>query len=148
MELPLSEDVEDTLRLPREGEPIENFLLEELYEVPLEILVEVRLILPDEELPLEGEHALEFSRDAELDVELSIDGELEVELSSNKELAENSLVVDGLEKAVSRSPKLEREFRLNPPVETDLETAVDRDLEPVIFFFLEPPVLTFLEPSL
>ena len=115
MELPLSEDVEDTLRLPGEGEPIENFLLEELHEVPLEILVEVRLILPDEELPLEGEHALELSRD----------GELEVELSSDKELAENSLAVDGLEKAVSRSPKLEREFILSPSVETDLETAVD-----------------------
>ena len=30
-----------------------NFLLEELHEVPLEILVEVRLILPGEELPLD-----------------------------------------------------------------------------------------------
>ena len=102
MELPLSEDVEDTLRLPGEGEPTENFLLEDLREVPLEILVEVRLILPDEELPIEGE--------------------LEVELSRYEELAENSLVEDGLEKAVRRSPKLEREFRLNPSVETDLET--------------------------
>ena len=120
MELPLDEDVEDTLRLPGEGEPVENFLLEELHEVPLEILVEVRLILP-----LEGEHALEVSRDAELDVELSRDGEPEVELSRDKELAENSLAVDGLEKAVSRSPKLEREFILSPSVETDLETVVD-----------------------
>ena len=74
MELLLDEDVEDTLRLPGEGEPVVNFLLEELHEVPLEILVEVRLILPDEELPLEGEHTLELSREAELEVELSRDG--------------------------------------------------------------------------
>ena len=66
--------MEDTLRLPGEGEPIENFLLEELHEVPLEILVEVRLILPDGELLLEGDHTSELSRDAELDVELSRDG--------------------------------------------------------------------------
>ena len=58
------------------------------------------------------------------------------------------MIVDGFEKAVSRSPKLEREFRLNPSVETDLQTAVDLDLEPVTFFFLEPPVLVFLRPSL
>ena len=128
--------MEDTLRLPGEGELTENFLLEDLREVPLEILAEVRLILPDVELPLDGEHALEPSRDAEL----------EVELSREEELTENSLVEDGLEKAVRRSPKLEREFRLNPSVETDLETAVDGDLIPVKFFFLEPPV--FLDPSL
>ena len=47
------EDVEGTFRLPIEGEPVVNFLLEELHEVPLEILVEVRLILPGEELPLD-----------------------------------------------------------------------------------------------
>ena len=45
--------MEGTFRLPIEGEPVVNFLLEELYEVPLEILVEVRLILPGEELPLD-----------------------------------------------------------------------------------------------
>ena len=33
-ELPLDEDVEDDLRLPGEGEPVEYFLLEELFEVP------------------------------------------------------------------------------------------------------------------
>jgi hypothetical protein len=48
-----------------------------------------------------------------------------VELSRDEELAENSLVEDGLEKAVSRNPKLEREFILNPSVETDLQTVVD-----------------------
>ena len=51
-----------------------DFLLNELHEVPLEILVEVRLILPGEELSLEGEHTLELSREAELEVELSRDG--------------------------------------------------------------------------
>ena len=45
--------MEGTFRLPIEGEPVVNFLLEELHEVPLEILVEVRLILPGEELPLD-----------------------------------------------------------------------------------------------
>ena len=33
-ELPLDEDMEDDLRLPGEGEPVEYFLLEELFEVP------------------------------------------------------------------------------------------------------------------
>ena len=61
----------------------------------------------------------------EPDEELPLDAELEVELSRDEELAENSLVEDGLEKAVSRSPKLEREFILNPSVETDLQTVVD-----------------------
>ena len=109
MELPLEEDVEDSLRLPGEGELSENFLLEDLREVSLEMLAEVRLTLPDEKLPLEGEHTLECSRDAEL----------EVELSREEELTENSLFEDGLENAVRRIPKLEREFRLNPSVETD-----------------------------
>ena len=111
--------MEDTFRLPNEGEPVVNFLLEELHEVPLEILVEVRLILPGEELPLEGEHTLELSRDKELDIELS----------SDEELAENSLTVDGFEKAVSQSPRLERECILNP-----------WNLEPATFFLLVPPV--------
>ena len=57
-------------------------------------------------------------------MELPRDRELEVELSRDEELAENSLFEDGLEKEVSRSPKLGREFRLNPSVETDLEPAV------------------------
>ena len=65
--------MEDTFRLPIEGEPVVNFLLEELHEIPLEILVEVRLILPGEELELEGERILELSREAELHIELSRD---------------------------------------------------------------------------
>ena len=65
--------------------------------------MEVNLILPDEELPLEEE----------LEVELPRDGELEVELSRDEEeLAENSLLEDGLENAVRQSPKLEIGCRL------------------------------------
>ena len=68
--------------------------------------MEVNLILPDEELPLEEELEVDLSRD-------------------EKELAENSLLEDGLENAVRRSPKLEIGCRLKHSVETDLQPAVN-----------------------